>query len=134
MPSRPPAPRPSLPELQLPTLLVGRVIAHLRERGHDPAALITLLDHADARSEAALRSLLSAQAPRLRARLSRIEGREEYAVKLYCDHARLRAVLAQRGIRPEQVKYVIPTHVHLDHAGGVGGLLMVVDGNGKPPS
>lgn len=41
MPSRPPSPRPSLPEIQLPTLLVGRVIAHLRERGHDPAALIT---------------------------------------------------------------------------------------------
>lgn len=60
-----------------------------------PARLCTLFS-----SEAALRSLLDAQAPRLRARLSRIEGREEYAVKLYCDHARLRAVLAQRGAVP----------------------------------
>jgi len=28
--------------------------------------------------------------------------------------------LAERKIAREQVKYVIPTHVHLDHAGGVG--------------
>ena len=33
------------------------------------------------------------------------------------------ALLQQRGIDPAQVKYVIPTHVHLDHAGGVGGLM-----------
>jgi glyoxylase-like metal-dependent hydrolase (beta-lactamase superfamily II) len=33
------------------------------------------------------------------------------------------AVLAARGIAPEQVDYVILTHVHLDHAGGAG-LLM----------
>ena len=26
----------------------------------------------------------------------------------------------ERGIYPEQVQYVIPTHVHQDHAGGVG--------------
>jgi glyoxylase-like metal-dependent hydrolase (beta-lactamase superfamily II) len=26
-------------------------------------------------------------------------------------------------VAPEQVRYVIPTHVHLDHAGGAGGLL-----------
>lgn len=32
-------------------------------------------------------------------------------------------VLEQRGIAPEQVAYVMPTHVHLDHAGGAG-LLM----------
>ncbi len=31
--------------------------------------------------------------------------------------------LKQLGLRTEQVKYIIPTHVHLDHAGGVG-LLM----------
>ena len=28
-------------------------------------------------------------------------------------------LLEQRGIAREQVKYIIPTHVHLDHAGGV---------------
>ncbi len=33
------------------------------------------------------------------------------------------ACLQELGIKQEQVKYVIPTHVHLDHAGGVG-LLM----------
>ncbi len=32
-------------------------------------------------------------------------------------------LLAQRGIGFEQIRYVIPTHVHLDHAGGVGGLM-----------
>jgi glyoxylase-like metal-dependent hydrolase (beta-lactamase superfamily II) len=32
-------------------------------------------------------------------------------------------VLQRRGIAPEQVAYVMPTHVHLDHAGGTG-LLM----------
>ncbi|MGJ3256926.1 MAG: MBL fold metallo-hydrolase [Alcanivorax sp.] len=33
------------------------------------------------------------------------------------------ALLEARGIQRSQVKYVIPTHVHLDHAGGVGGLM-----------
>lgn len=28
--------------------------------------------------------------------------------------------LDERGVKPDQVKYVIPTHVHLDHAGGAG--------------
>ena len=28
-------------------------------------------------------------------------------------------VLAAKGIQASQVKYVIPTHVHLDHAGGL---------------
>lgn len=31
--------------------------------------------------------------------------------------------LDRNGIGYEQVRYVIPTHVHLDHAGGVGGLM-----------
>lgn len=35
----------------------------------------------------------------------------------------LLALLAERGISRAQVRYVIPTHVHLDHAGGVGGLM-----------
>ena len=33
------------------------------------------------------------------------------------------AFLNDQGIDHEQVRYVIPTHVHLDHAGGVGGLM-----------
>jgi glyoxylase-like metal-dependent hydrolase (beta-lactamase superfamily II) len=36
---------------------------------------------------------------------------------------RLLATLAAVGLAPEAVRWVIPTHVHLDHAGGVG-LLM----------
>jgi glyoxylase-like metal-dependent hydrolase (beta-lactamase superfamily II) len=35
----------------------------------------------------------------------------------------LMSVLENKGIAPEQVKYVIPTHVHLDHAGGAGALM-----------
>src|SRR5262245_48659279 len=36
---------------------------------------------------------------------------------------RVLAALAAKGIAPEQVDYVILTHIHLDHAGGAG-LLM----------
>ena len=32
-------------------------------------------------------------------------------------------LLEKRGLKPEQVKYIIPTHVHLDHAGGTGQLM-----------
>ncbi len=35
----------------------------------------------------------------------------------------VQAVLRQRGIAPEQVRYVIPTHAHLDHAGGAGAMM-----------
>lgn len=35
-------------------------------------------------------------------------------------------LLALRGLKPEQVKYVIPTHVHLDHAGGTGQLMALL--------
>lgn len=35
----------------------------------------------------------------------------------------LLAVLKHRGIAPEQIAWIMPTHVHLDHAGGAG-LLM----------
>ena len=36
---------------------------------------------------------------------------------------RLRAVMRARNIQPAQVRYVIPTHVHLDHAGGAGRMM-----------
>ncbi len=36
---------------------------------------------------------------------------------------RLLAVVSALGLGPETVDYVIPTHVHLDHAGGAGGLM-----------
>ncbi len=29
----------------------------------------------------------------------------------------LAEVLADKGLSPQQVKYIVPTHVHLDHAG-----------------
>jgi glyoxylase-like metal-dependent hydrolase (beta-lactamase superfamily II) len=32
-------------------------------------------------------------------------------------------LLASKGLDPAQVRYVIPTHVHLDHAGGAGQLI-----------
>ena len=35
----------------------------------------------------------------------------------------LLAVLSDQGLSPEQVDYVMPTHVHLDHAGGAGELI-----------
>lgn len=43
---------------------------------------------------------------------------------------RILALLTEKNISLEQVKYVIPTHVHLDHAGGVG-LLMQTLPNAK---
>jgi len=36
---------------------------------------------------------------------------------------RILAALAARGVAPEQVDYVVLTHVHLDHAGGAGTLM-----------
>lgn len=36
---------------------------------------------------------------------------------------RILAHLEQRGIAPDAVDYVMPTHVHLDHAGGAGNLM-----------
>ena len=35
----------------------------------------------------------------------------------------LERLLQQRGIAPQQVRYIIPTHVHLDHAGGAGAMM-----------
>lgn len=39
---------------------------------------------------------------------------------------RLLAALEAAGLQPEDVDWVIPTHVHLDHAGGVGPLMQVL--------
>ncbi|WP_295407983.1 MBL fold metallo-hydrolase [uncultured Thiocystis sp.] len=51
----------------------------------------------------------------------------------------LLAVIAKLGLTPEHVDYVIPTHVHLDHAGGAGGLIaacpkahLIIHPNGAP--
>ena len=37
--------------------------------------------------------------------------------------ANLEQVMAAKALVPEQVRYVIPTHVHLDHAGGAGAMM-----------
>jgi len=39
---------------------------------------------------------------------------------------RLMKVLAAHGRKPEEVRYVIVTHVHLDHAGGAGSLMQLL--------
>ena len=39
---------------------------------------------------------------------------------------RLMKTLEERGWKPEQVRYVIVTHVHLDHAGGAGSLMQLL--------
>ena len=39
---------------------------------------------------------------------------------------RLLTTLQATGLKPEAVDWVIPTHVHLDHAGGVGPLMQVL--------
>lgn len=54
-------------------------------------------------------------------------GREgEYAViETGTSHSlsSLEQCLAEKGIADEQLRYVIPTHVHLDHAGGAGTIM-----------
>lgn len=58
-----------------------------------------------------------------------LRGGDEFAVIETGTHHTVPIVLdllAQRGIDRGQVKYVIPTHVHLDHAGGVGGLMQAL--------
>lgn len=44
----------------------------------------------------------------------------------YYTVAPLLRLLKRKGIVPEQVAFVMPTHVHLDHAGGAGALLEVL--------
>lgn len=39
---------------------------------------------------------------------------------------RLMKILEKQGWKPEQVSYVIVTHVHLDHAGGAGSLMQLL--------
>ena len=39
--------------------------------------------------------------------------------------ASLQRLMADRDLAPEQVRYVIPTHVHLDHAGGAGTMMSI---------
>ena len=55
-----------------------------------------------------------------------MRGGEDYAIIETGTHHTVPIILDlldQRGIDRARVRYVIPTHVHLDHAGGVGGLM-----------
>lgn len=65
------------------------------------------------------------QRPRFDAAYLIVENGRAAFVDTGTNHAvpRLLAALAALGLAPEAVDWVIPTHVHLDHAGGVG-LLM----------
>src|SRR5262245_17077596 len=60
--------------------------------------------------------------PRFAAAYLRVAGDEAAFVETNTAHAapKLLAALADRGLRPDQVRWVIVTHVHLDHAGGAG--------------
>ncbi|MCS6899164.1 MAG: MBL fold metallo-hydrolase [Myxococcales bacterium] len=63
--------------------------------------------------------------PGLAAAFLRVEGDEAAFVETNTSHAvpKLLAALAAAQLRPEQVRWVIVTHVHLDHAGGASALM-----------
>jgi glyoxylase-like metal-dependent hydrolase (beta-lactamase superfamily II) len=58
------------------------------------------------------------------------EGTRAAFVETNTTHAvpRLMRALQERGLRPDQVDYVIVTHAHLDHASGAGALLNACPG------
>jgi len=53
------------------------------------------------------------------------EGKQAVFIETNTTHAvpRLLSALKARNLKPEQVKYIIITHVHLDHAGGSSALV-----------
>lgn len=63
--------------------------------------------------------------PKFSASYLRIAGDEAAFVETHTAHAvpRLLAALEAKSLRPEQVRWVVVTHCHLDHAGGAGTLL-----------
>jgi glyoxylase-like metal-dependent hydrolase (beta-lactamase superfamily II) len=63
--------------------------------------------------------------PQLTAAYLRIAGEECAFIETETAHARpkLLAALAEVGRRVEDVRWVVVTHAHLDHAGGAGGLI-----------
>jgi glyoxylase-like metal-dependent hydrolase (beta-lactamase superfamily II) len=56
------------------------------------------------------------------------QGEECAVIETGTSHSvdRLLQLLRQRRIELEQVRYVIPTHVHLDHAGGAGAMMALL--------
>ena len=63
--------------------------------------------------------------PQLAAAYLREEGGEVAFIETNTTHSvpRLLAALAEAGLSTGAVKYVIVTHVHLDHAGGASALM-----------
>ncbi len=63
--------------------------------------------------------------PRFTAAYLRIAGDECAFVEAHTVYAlpRLLGALAEHGKRPEDVRWIVVTHAHLDHAAGAGGLL-----------
>lgn len=63
--------------------------------------------------------------PKFTAAYLRLAGDECAFVEAHTNHAlpRLMKALADNGKRPEDVRYVVVTHAHLDHAAGAGALL-----------
>ena len=63
--------------------------------------------------------------PKFTAAYLRVAGDECAFVETHTAHAvpRLLGELDRRGLRPEQVRWVVVTHAHLDHAAGAGALL-----------
>jgi glyoxylase-like metal-dependent hydrolase (beta-lactamase superfamily II) len=63
--------------------------------------------------------------PRFTAAYLRVAGDECAFIEAHTAHAvpRLMAALEAEGLRPEQVRWVVVTHAHLDHAAGASALL-----------
>src|SRR5215469_12449062 len=63
--------------------------------------------------------------PKFTACYLRVAGDECAFVEAHTPHAlpRLLAALTEAGMRPEQVRWVVVTHAHLDHASGASVLL-----------
>jgi glyoxylase-like metal-dependent hydrolase (beta-lactamase superfamily II) len=68
--------------------------------------------------------------PRFAAAYLRVENDEAAFIETNTTHAapRLLRALDEAGLRPEQVRWVIVTHVHLDHAGGASALMKALPG------
>lgn len=63
--------------------------------------------------------------PKFTAAYLRVAGDEAAFIETHTGHAvpRLLRALDEHGLRPEQVRYVVVTHAHLDHAAGASTLI-----------